>query len=85
MKILYKCELALISNYITLLSKFHSNDKFVHEFFFFYYFFLDDTFMEPGGLFEDAPVTDVNMEPEEPVTETQKTEGIKIFLLQYCL
>lgn len=33
--------------------------------------------MEPGGLFEDAPVTDVNMEPEEPVTETQKTEGMK--------
>lgn len=39
--------------------------------------FLDDTFMEPGGLFEDAPVTDVNMEPEEPVTETQKTEEPK--------
>ncbi|GAB1600733.1 double-strand-break repair protein rad21 homolog isoform X2 [Argonauta hians] len=36
--------------------------------------FLDDTFMEPGGLFEDAPVTDVGMEPEEPVTDTQKPQ-----------
>ncbi|CAI9721990.1 double-strand-break repair protein rad21 homolog isoform X2 [Octopus vulgaris] len=36
--------------------------------------FLDDTFMEPGGLFEDAPVTDVGMEPEEPVTETEKPQ-----------